>query len=135
MHDLIIFLICFCSKIIFDQKNFFYVQINLNTRGPLYTCLVLITSRDICLPLSCICLEMCLMTLNDFVFKARMDNVNLFKVRNYLSNIFLSNHISVQVPNFAGAFHYLHICNYFTKYYLLCPGESPICLFLLKALE
>ena len=40
MHDLCIFLICFCSKIIFAQKFFLYVEINLTTRGPLYTCLV-----------------------------------------------------------------------------------------------
>ena len=33
------FLICFCSKIIFDKKNLF-AEINLTTRGPLYTCLV-----------------------------------------------------------------------------------------------
>ena len=41
MHDLCVFPICFCSKIIFDQNFFLYVEINLTTRGPLYTCLVL----------------------------------------------------------------------------------------------
>ena len=40
MYDLCIFLSCFCSKIIFEQKIFLYVEINLPTRGPLHTCLV-----------------------------------------------------------------------------------------------
>ena len=42
MHDLCIFLICFCSKLVFDQIFFLFVEINLATRGPLYTCLVFI---------------------------------------------------------------------------------------------
>ena len=35
------FLDFLCSKIIFDQKLISYDEINLTTRGPLYTCLVL----------------------------------------------------------------------------------------------
>ena len=40
MHDLCIFLICFCSKIIFGQKKISFCWDKLDYWGPLYTCLV-----------------------------------------------------------------------------------------------
>ena len=51
MHDLCIFLICLCSKIIFDQKNFFFAEINLTTRRPLHTCLVYVCNTHVCMHL------------------------------------------------------------------------------------
>ena len=35
----------FCSKIIFDQNYFLTAEIDLTSRGPLYTCLVLFGGR------------------------------------------------------------------------------------------
>ena len=39
-HELCMIYTFFCSKIIFDQKFFPFAEINLTTRGSLYTCLV-----------------------------------------------------------------------------------------------
>ena len=42
MQDLCIFLIFFCSKIILTQNFLLFAEINLTTRGPLYTRLVVL---------------------------------------------------------------------------------------------
>ena len=36
----------FCLNIIFDKKNFLIAEINLTSRGPLYTCLVLMGDKS-----------------------------------------------------------------------------------------